>query len=425
MSQQLFPIDGGVQEVQTTTNQGRLNVLSQQYVTAKGLENRPTEWVPFGRPIYRRLPSVSETYQIDFFNLVPAANTAVAAEVQDIGYTFIPWGQGLNSENSMFVSASQSSQDLLIKGGTIVWKYGNTLVLPTIINLVVIDAERSKYDLAYQLVYDDSPVPKLYEVQDFALTGLPLNITASTDMIVGWRYSAVNAFLNTQTLMWSNTDTYFPTYAQPADSYIQWESELAMAYSSIVLRCPPQTVYTGSASLYYVNGNGNILVETTDFQTDSGGQYLEFTPSASFVTGWRIEFTSLDVSVQSISVSGVLTLLEKQAAASTRATLVMYPTGTLPKTITTSQGEKIPATYCYLATVDVGVDYKIEDIDDRRYIIHRDYTPISDWLTKPFDESLIDLYEQVSDYANLWMAPNTCLKQEYLELENAQITIEV
>ena len=158
MSQQLTPVNGGVQEIQTTTTQDRLLVLSQQYISANSLESRPTEWVPGGRPIYRRLPAASETYQIDFFNIVPAANTAVAAEVQDIGYTFIPWGQGLDSGNSMFVSASDSKQDLLIKGGTIVWKYGNTQVLPTIVNLEVLEVLSGQYDLAYQLLYDDTPV---------------------------------------------------------------------------------------------------------------------------------------------------------------------------------------------------------------------------------------------------------------------------
>ena len=507
MSQQLIPIDGGVQEVVISTSQTRLNVLSQQYVTAKHLESRPTEWVPFGRPIYRRLPATSETYQIDFFNLVPAANTAVAAEIQKIGYTFVPWGEGLNSENSMFVSASESKQDLLIKGGTIVWEYGNTQVLPTIINLPVIDVERSKYELAYQLTYDDSPVVKLYEVKDFALTGLPLNITSSTDAIVGWRYYAVNAFLNTSTLMWANRDTYLPTFAQPAQSYLQWESELAMAYSDITLRCPPGTAYTGTSTLSYYDGTAYAIVETVEIQADSTGQFFQFTVSPRLQTGWQVVFSAdkgplltvdnlisgagpftngtfvnvsvqggsgsgalatvtviagtvtnieitsggygysvndtplslagyagtyfdvnliaTDVAIQSITVSGVVTLLEKQASASTRATLVMYPSGTLPKTVINSEGEKVPATYCPLATVNVGVEYKVEGIEDNRYIIHRDYTPIADWLTKPFDETLISLYEQVSDYPNLWMAPTTSLKQEYLSLEQSQVTVEV
>jgi hypothetical protein len=425
MSQQLIPIDGGVQEVVTSTSQSRLNVLSQQYIIAKHLESRPTEWVPFGRPIYRRLPATCETYPIDFFNLVPAANPAGSIEVQKIGYTYVPWGQGFDSESSMSVSASDSKQDLLIKGGTIVWEYGNTQVLPTIISLSVIDAERSKYDLAYQLAYDDSPVAKLYEVQDFALTGLPLKITSSTDAVVGWRYSAVNAFLNTSTLMWANVDTYFPTSAQPAQSYVQWESELAMAYSSMTLRCPPKTAYTGTANLNYYNGSTYTLVQTVDLQTDASGQFVKFDVSPRLQTGWQVEFSSLDVSVQSITVSGVITLLERQAAASTRATLVMYPLGTLPKTVTNSQGEKVPATYCPLATVDIAVDYKVEDIVDNRYIIHRDYTPVADWLTKPFDETLIDLYEQVSDYSNLWLAPTTSLKPEYLSLEQSQIIVEI
>lgn len=424
MSQKLFPIDGGVQEVVTNTSQNRLNVLSKQYITAKHLENRPTEWALFGRPIYRRLPATGETYQIDFFNIVPAANTAVAAEIQKIGYTFVPWGEGLNSENSMFVSASESKQDLLIKGGTIVWEYGNTGVLPTIVNLPVIDAETSKYELAYQLIYDDSPIAKLYEVKDFALTGMPLGITSSTDATSGWRYSAVNAFLNTSTLMWANTDTYFPTYAQPTQSYIQWGSELAMAYSSVTLRCPPRTAYTGTADLSYYDGTAYSLVATVNLQSDDTGQFIEFKVSPRFQTGWKVEFSSLDVSVQSITISGVITMLEKQASASTRATLVMYPLGTLPKTVTNSQGEKALATYCPLATVDIRGNHKVESIEDNRYIIHRDYTPVADWLTRPFDETLVNLYNQVSDYSNLLLAPTTSLKQEYLRLEQNQVIVE-
>ena len=266
---------------------------------------------------------------------------------------------------------------------------------------------------------------KLYEVQDFALTGLPLNITSSTDATVGWRYSAVNAFLNTSDLMWANKDTYFPTFAQPTQSYIQWESELAMAYSSITLRCPPKTAYTGTASLSYYDGTTYTLVETANLQSDASSQFVKFDFSPRFQTGWQVEFSSLDISVQSITVTGVITLLERQAAASTRATLVMYPLGTLPNTITNNQGEKVPATYCPLATIDIGVDYKVENIEDNRYIIHRDYTPLADWLTKPFDETLINLYEQVSDYSNLWLAPTTSLKQEYLSLEQSQIIVEV
>lgn len=423
MSQKLTPVNGGVQEIQTTTSQDRLLVLSQQYIETNKLESRPTEWAPGGRPIYKRLPATSETYQIDFFNVVSAANTAVAAEVQDIGYTYVPWGQGLNSGNSMYVQPSDSKRDLLIKGGTVVWKYGNTEVLPTIINLQILDVLTGRYDLAYQLLYDDSPIQKLYSVENFALAGQPLTITSSTDSIIGWRYPAVNAFLNTSTLMWKNTDTLLPSYAQPTSSYIEWESGLASAYSRLILRCPAGTAYTGTATLNYFDGTTYTLVDQVSIESDSTSQYFEFNIDPRFQTGWQVVFSSLDVAIQSIAVTGVVTLLESQAAPSTRAVLVMYPSGTLPKTITNSAGEIIPATYCSLAVVDVN-DYLVEKIKDARYIVHRDYTPVADWLTKPFDDELIDLYEQVSDYSTLWLAPPSCMKQEYLFLTDYQVTVE-
>jgi hypothetical protein len=426
MSQQLIPINGGVQEIQTTTTENRLLVLSQQYISANNLESRPTEWIPDGRPIYRRLPATSETYQIDFFNIVPAPNSAAAYEVQEQGYVYIPWGEGLNSATSMQVVASDSQQDLLIKSGTIVWRYGNTEVLPTIVNLEILDVVSGKYDVAYQLVFDDSPLQKLYQVSDYALTGLPLSITSSTDSVVGWRYPAVNAFLNTSNNWWANQDTLFPAYAQPVNSFIQWESDLPQAYSKITLRCPANTAYTGTATLSYYTNSVLVLESTVSIQKDSTGQYFEFEPTAPvFQSVWNVSFSSLDIAVQSITVSGVLTLLEHQKSPSTRATLVMYPTGTLPKTVVNSSNETVPATYCPLAQVDITKERKVEKIQDTRYIIHRDYVPVADWLTKPFDEDLVDLYEQVTDYKSLWMAPPSAMKQEYAALTKNQITVEV
>ena len=425
MSQQLVPINGGVQEIQTTTTENRLLVLSQQYISANNLESRPTEWIPGGRPIYRRLPAASETYQIDFFNIVPSPNSAAAYEVQEQGYVYIPWGEGLNGAASMQVVASDSQQDLLLKSGTIVWRYGNTEVLPTIVNLEILDVVSGKYDVAYQLVFDDSPIQKLYQVSDYALTGVPLNITSSTDAVVGWRYPAVNAFLNTSINWWANQDTFLPTFAQPVQSFIQWESDLPQAYSKVILRCPDNTAYTGTATLSYYANSVLVFESTVSIQKDSTGQYFEFAPNTPvFQSGWNVSFSSLDMAVKSITVSGVLTLLEPQESPSTRATLVMYPTGTLPKTVVNASNETVPATYCPLAQVDINNTYKIEKIQDTRFIIHRDYVPVADWLTKPFDEDLIDLYEQVTDYRPLWMAPPSAMKQEYAALSENQITVE-
>lgn len=430
MSQQLTPINGGIiPQVQTTTATPRLKVLSPQYVSANNLYSRPTEWVPEGRPIYRRLPATSETYQINFFNVVTESNivgnTFVKEGIEEVGYVFLPYGFSINGPTSMEVVASDSKKDLLIKSGSLVWKYGKNDVLPTIVNLEVLDVRSGRYDIAYQLVYDDSPIPNLYEVSDFAITGLPLNITSSTDSVIGWRYPAVNAFLNTSENFWTNEDTFFASYAQPTSSYLQWESELTQAYKTLTLRCPPGTAYTGTATLSYVNGSVLTPVSTASISSDTSGQFFTFTVDEPVLqTGWNVTFSSLKVAVQSITVSGAVTLLDAQASLSPRATLVMYPVGTLPATVTNSKGEKIPAAYCTLAEVDVDSTFTITRVQDTRLIIHRDYVPIADWLTAPFDEDLIDLYEQVLEYSPLWMAPTSCMKQEYANLSSDLIEVE-
>ena len=415
MSQQLTPTNGGITpEVQTTLRTSRVNLLSPQYIEAKSLESRPTEWVPGGRPIYRRLPAVSETYQIDFFNIVPESNVG-PGYIEEVGYVFVPWGESDLSPSSVRVSVSESKGDLIISSGNLVWKQGKTFVYPALINLEVLEVLNGRYDLAYQLIYNDEPLPFQYSVTDFALTGLPLTITASTDSITGWRYPAVNAFLDTTTLNWSTEDSYYPSYAQPTSSYIQWESVLAQSYESITLRCPTGTAYTGTATLYYVNNGVLSEVTSTEVSSDTTGQYFTLNITEQVLqTGWRVEFSSIKVSIQSITITGVITLLEKPSVSVPRASLVLYPSGTLP----------VGETFCSLAEITVNNEFQVTKLKDTREIIRRDYTPVADWLTKPFDTDLINLYEEVSTYPTTWMNPPTAMKQEYVELTQYQVIVE-
>lgn len=430
MSQQLIPTNNGVVSgVQTTTREQRINVLSEQYVEINKLQSRPTEWSPGGRPIYRRLPGTSERYQVDFFNFVAESNVLSSNQtlkgIEKVGYVYTPYGDSINGPTSTEVVASEGNKVLLIKAGVLLWEYGKTDVLPTLIDLQVLEVLRGKYTLAYQLVYDDAPVPRLYEVSDFSLEGQPMTIVSSTDSVIGWRFPAVNAFITDTPLSWSNEDSYFPSYSQPSESFLQWKTEYGQAYTRIVLRCPPGTAYSGTATLSYVDNSTLVPVSTVPVSRDSTGQFFEFSLEyPEYQTEWRVSFSSLTVSVQSVLVTGSLTLLESQAAPSPRATLVMYPANSVPKYVTNTQGEKVPATYCLLADVDVNNSYEVENIEDLRTIIHRDYTPVADWLTEPFDADLINLYEQVSTYSTSWMKPSTCLMQEYAGLEKYQVQVE-
>jgi hypothetical protein len=430
MSQQLTPVNGGIiPQIEITTAQTRLRVLSQQFIETQGLQSRPTEWVPAGRPIYRRLPATAETYQINFFNIVNESNilgnTKNLKGIEKVGYVYIPFGESINGPFSSEVVTSENNKNLLIHAGTVVWEYGKTGQPPTIVDLKVLDVGSGSYDVAYQLIYDDAPLPRLYAVSDFALTGLPLTVTASTDVVIGWRYVPVNAFLNNSTNFWAASDTLFPSYAQPTTAYLQWQSELAQAYTKLVLRCAANSINANTATLSYVDGNEESFVQTVSVSSDSDGEFYEFIIEAPiFQQGWKVEFSTTSVHIQSITVSGQVTLEEIQASPSPRAALAMYPAGSLPKEIVNSKGEKIPATYCQLAIIDVDNNFAVTRIQDTRSIIHRDYTPVADWLTKPFDEDLVNLYEQVNGYSSLWMGPSSCMKQEYENLKKNQIVVE-
>jgi hypothetical protein len=122
-------------------------------------------------------------------------------------------------------------------------------------------------------------------------------------------------------------------------------------------------------------------------------------------------------------VTGIVTQTARPSGLAPRSSLVIYPENNVPETIQTPDGRTIPATYCRLAYVDVNNLYQVEKILDLRYIIHRDYQPVADWLTEPFDNNLINLYDQVKSYSPLWMSPVTCMDQEYANLETDQVEV--
>lgn len=427
MSQQLIPISGGVQQVQTTVNVPTVRALSRQYIEANNLESTPTEWVPGGRPIYRRLPAISETYQIDFFNLVSPPNTAVAAEIQDIGYVFVPWGESIDGPTSTKVSATENQTTILVSSGNLVWKYGTNPVNATLFSLEQLDVTSGRYVLTYELTYDDSPQPNQYRVEDFSLRGQSLILDSSSDAIPGWKRKTECAFSNQDSLFWSNYDSSFTSYAQPTTAFLSWEQTYPSAYTKVTLHQPPGSAidYNTVATLSVFSGGGSVEAATATAQVNPDGvAYYEFNLSSpSFVTKWGVTWVSTvnpgvapKVSIQNVEVSGTVTLLKRPSGPDTFAALALYPENLVPATTLNANGEEIPAVYCDLAIIDVDNAYRVINIEDVRYIIHRDYKPVANWLTNFWDDNLINLYEQVKNFPELWLNPDTCLMQEYASL---------
>lgn len=407
MTSSLIPLNGGVETLTTTVEVPRNSTYSPQYIRLNNLETRPTEWVPEGRPIYGRLPKPNEIFEGS----------------EDVGYVYIPYGEGIFGSISLEVESSPNKKDISIKGGVIVWKYGRSVVLPVLVNLEDLQITSARYFVGYELLYDKEPQPFQYRAQDYQLSGLPLTLTSSTDNILGWRYGAKNAFTEDATYFWNNQDSFFPTYSQPTQSFLTWETSLPQAYKVIRIKLPSTTYVPPNvnAIVHYLAGSTwEPVASSTPALVD--GQYtFEITiPEPQYQQNWKIEWRNsqgnvyLPIAVESISVDGVVTLERTPASAVPRASLVIYPENTVPK----------DGFFCQLAYVDVNNAFEVTEVVDLREIVHQDYTPVSDWLTKPWDDNLINLYSQVKNFDKEWMSPITCMDQEYINLEKSGITVE-
>lgn len=411
MTQQILPVNGGTQNIESTVLTAGIRQLSPQYIAANNLEPSPTQWIPGGRPIYRRLPAVSETYQIDFFNFVSPPNTAVAAELENIGYVYIAPGNQL-ANFTCEVTASDNKQSVIIQGGNIVWEYGKTRVQPALLDVAQLNLNSGRYVLTYQLEYDDDSRPLIYEVSEYSLTGQTLTLDSSTDSLYGWKYKTENAFLNSDAY-WTNYDLSYTGGPQPTTAQLTWVSSLPSAYTKIVLRQPVNV----SASLL-TTAKLEILSEgvwgeaaiASLVQNEGRFSYEFDLVNPVFTRGWRVSWTNPQnvprVYVQDISVTGQTSILRKPSGPSPLASLAIYEENLLPPEV----------TYCNLAILDITADQKIEKVEDRRSLIFRDYQPVANWLTDYWDGNLVNLYTQVENYQETWMSPEFCLFGEYEKL---------
>lgn len=421
MNQNQVSLNNGMEGVVTNSSPLFGEYLSRQYVEVKNLTPRPTEWRPDGKPIYDRLPAASERYKLNF------------AYDDNTAYTYIPIGGARTGVGSMYVQASGENKYLVIQGGNLVWKYGTIPTVPLIIDLQLVGMSSAKFLLAYQLYYDDSPIPAQYMVKDMPLSGMTMDIRSGTDGVTGWRYTPQYAFLGLSEKFWSNYDGLFPSYNP--DAFLSWQLPLPCSFTEVTLRCPPNTSYSGTATLSYMACSDAestfcqepewTFEETVQVSKDSAGQYYKFTlESPTFAKGWRVEWSDSKVSIQNVLVSGTVTQAKKPATMYTNYGFVVYPANSVPTKFTNDQGKEIPLIMCKLAYVDVNSAFEVEKVQDIREIVYTSYEPIAEWLTRTWDNDLIDLFYQFSNFSEFWMNPGTSMYNEYLSLSESEMVID-
>lgn len=416
-----FSINGGRETIVTNSTPQFGVYLSSQYIKVNNLEPIPTDWVVGRRPIYDRMPRASERYWLNF------------SYDENAAYPYIPVGEGITGRTSMVVQTSGDNKFLVIQAGKIVWKYGTIDTDPVIIDLELVGISSAKYLLAYQLYYDDAPIQAQYTVENLSLSGFKMDLSSSTDSVTGWRYTPQYAFTGLTERFWSNYDGMFPSYSNNAS--LNWQLPLPCAFTKIILRCPINTTFSGTATLYYMacgDTESNefckepiwTFAETVSVSRDDVGQYFLFSADVPVSTsGWKVEWSDPSIAINEVLVTGTVTQMRKPATLTTNYALVAYPVNSVPSKFTNSLGEEVPLVLCKLAYVDINSAYTVEDITDIREIVFTNYEPIAEWLTRTWDENLMRLFDQVKDYSTTWMGPTSCMNQEYASLEESDIVV--
>lgn len=437
MSQELVPVKDpdGVQgltpTIVTTSAPTRLEALSQEYKDVNKLFIQPTQWIPGGRPIYRRLPAASETYQVDFF------------ASGEIGYTLIPLGRDQFGAGSMYVKVSEDRRSILIYDGVIVWEKGTTPVLKAIVDFEEIGLRSGRFLVCYQLIYDDAPEPLPFQVTDFSLGGQDFTTGDSGSSVFltseepngnAWPYPGINAFAPASAgLSWKNylevvnrvpqkpagVEPGIPTPYQPLLCWLEWGSPLPWKLNTITLRTPLEADLP-DATLYYWEKDEWKAIQTTSVSKDTNGHYYQFLTDNIAQQKWRVGWPNgTKMEINDITVSGLLYLYSKPSTERARAQLAIYPTNLVPEA----------EVLCRLMVINVN-DFEVQKnargellTEDIRAIATRDYEPVADWLTEYWDEQLIRNREKVKTYTPGFMAPPTLLKSSYFDLE--QYGIEV
>lgn len=437
MSQELVPIAdnsgamGLTPTIVTAPTTFRTTALSNEYKVVNKLYISPTQWIPGGRPIYRRLPAASESYQVDFF------------ADGNIGYTLIPLGGDQFGAGSMYVAVSEDLRSLLIYDGVIVWKEGTTPVLKAIVNFEEIGLISGRFLVAYQQIYDDAPEPLPFSVTDFSLAGLDFDVLDSASFVYqsgdlpnsnAWPFPGDYAFLPAgSNLSWKNyidivnrvpqanagVQPGIPSEFQPLLAFLSWSSPLPWKLDNITLRTSLISNLP-DASLYYKENGGWKLMQTTKVSQDINGFFWQFQTDNSPQNEWKVEWPDYSkIEVKDITVSGIIYVNTKPSTARTRAQLSIYPTNLVPK------DEK----FCRLAIINVN-SFEIQKnnrgellVEDIRNISNRDYEPVANWLTEYWDDRLTDIQQKVKYYAPQFIAPPTLLKTSYFDLEKFGVNL--
>jgi len=356
----------------------------------------------FGRPIYDRLPGVSEGYRKEY-----------AGEIGR-GMVYIdPQFGVVSGPGSLEVGAwEEDLRVLIVYNGTITWAYGQIDTDTLAINLenVIQDGiQDGVYQVGYYLNLDsqeDLTFAK-YRIENSSLGGSNTLFETTREA----RYHPIeNAIGEERDGSWKPTE-FARAGDYPDGTFITFDfTEAVVAEGfSVVAR-------TGSAS------TANCALYRSD---DAISWYLEDSVKASrgtwdligaYTEGsryYRLFFWGGAVEVEEVKYTGEAIFPNRRPIGPV-STVELFMEGLF---------DEIDRPHILLATVTVKT-FEVVQITDKRVSTPSKYEPVSRWLTDFQDTSLRDIFTSVEKYSEKYLSPLTGGSDFYDDLLQSDFTFQ-
>ena len=358
----------------------------------------PTVWgQAYGLPIYDRLPGISQAYKIE--------------AGPDSAYVYIepnfPKREGPGSIQPL--RGADNSSVFVMENGTITWSYGQVDVSRLTVNISKLNGGRGledgQYKAGYLMDYSIPATPsQTFATQEDALLSEAYVAYASgKDLIFHEDFRALSE--DVAQAWWSNAETIAGSYAN--GSWYVLDFKEAVWPDRIKFVGQPGEKATAKLAVY--SSDDAIIWEKESQVNPVDGTWTFQNSVTSGVKKryWRFFWWDGYVTVGNILYTGQALYPDtrKNGPVSVAAPFI------------DDLFSEIDSVHLLVATFEVK-DSQVLSIVDQRQFIQRKYEPVAQWLTSFEDLMLRCYFEDVEQYAALYMAPPTADYHFYSELDS-------
>lgn len=381
----------------------RVDIANQEALKILDLTPTDTVWGgKFGRPIYDRLPGVSEAYKEEYFGEIGR------------GLVYIDPQFGTSTgPGSLQIGAWQDDpRVLIVYNGTITWAHGQISTNTLAINLetVIPDGiQDGSYQVGYYLNRVEPDVVRFskYSVENYSLAASQTVYEANLEAKY---HPVVSMFSDPDDGSWTPTE-FSDTGTYRFGSYVTLDFTETVVANQFSLDAVSPELATAKCALY---SSDDAIVWTLEETSSSRDGTWDLRSSQNDgARYYRFYFWDGLADISEVRYTGEAIFQNQRPTVATSEAEIFLE----------GEFDEITRPHLVLAIISVK-NYEIYEIQDARSQTSRKYEPVASWLTDFQDASLRSLITSIEGYAPLYMAPETGGKLFYEQLLEENFTLE-